>query len=276
MYRIPRGDISPVRRFIDKKQEGVYPAMAKESVWTKLRRKVDKELADELQRQQDIEQQEREQAKALEKQQKKEAAIAAYREKRDLTVADFFRVAGLPLPDDFADIADHTINDFTADPRRLTPDSIFLYWGKSPISAGDPASVLQMAIDSGCLCVISNKPCAHPHTLLLPDTTDALEGTNRIREAYIKASAYIRSLHKAKVITVTGSVGKTSTKEMIEAVLRQHYKTPLISKGNNNSMFSITRNIQNSEPQADDECLSAGGRRVRAENHRILGKTARG
>ena len=90
MYRIPRGDISLARRFIDNKQEGVYPAMAKESVWTKLRRKVDKEFADELQRQQDIEQQEREQAKALEKQQKKEAAIAAYREKRDLTVADFF------------------------------------------------------------------------------------------------------------------------------------------------------------------------------------------
>ena len=107
-----------------------------------------------------------------------------------------------------------------------------------------------MAIDSGCLCVISNKPCAHPHTLLLPDTTDALEGTNRIREAYIKVSAYIRSLHKAKVITVTGSVGKTSTKEMNHA--------------------------QYSEPQADDECLSAGGRRVRTENHRILGKTARG
>ena len=244
MYRIPRGDISPARRFIDNKQEGVYPAMAKESVWTKLRRKVDKEFAEELQRQQEMERTAREEAKALEKQQKKEAAIAAYREKRDLTVADFFRIADLPLPDDFADIADHTISDFTADPRRLTPDSIFLYWGKSPISAGDPASVLQMAIDSGCLCVISNKPCAHPHTLLLPDTTDALEGTNRIREAYIKVSAYIRSLHKAKVITVTGSVGKTSTKEMIEAVLRQHYKNPLISKGNNNSMFSITRNIQ--------------------------------
>lgn len=218
--------------------------MAKESVWTKLRRKVDKEFAEELQRQQEMERTAREEAKALEKQQKKEAAIAAYREKRNLTVADFFRIADLPLPDGFADIADHTISDFTADPRRLTPDSIFLYWGKSPISAGDPASVLQMAIDSGCLCVISNKPCAHPHTLLLPDTTDALEGTNRIREAYIKVSAYIRSLHKAKVITVTGSVGKTSTKEMIEAVLRQHYKNPVISKGNNNSMFSITRNIQ--------------------------------
>ena len=103
--------------------------MAKESVWTKLRRKVDKEFAEELQRQQEMERTAREEAKALEKQQKKEAAIAAYREKRDLTVADFFRIADLPLPDDFADIADHTISDFTADPRRLTPDSIFLYWG---------------------------------------------------------------------------------------------------------------------------------------------------
>ena len=50
MYRIPRGDISLARRFIDNKQEGVYPAMEKESVWTKLRRKVDKEFAEELQR----------------------------------------------------------------------------------------------------------------------------------------------------------------------------------------------------------------------------------
>lgn len=63
--------------------------MAKESVWTKLRRKVDKEFAEELQRQQEMERTAREEAKALEKQQKKEAAIAAYREKRDLTVADF-------------------------------------------------------------------------------------------------------------------------------------------------------------------------------------------
>ena len=224
--------------------------MAKESVFTKFRCKVDKAFAAELQRQQEMERTAREEAKALEKQQKKEAAIAAYREKRDLTVADFFRIADLPLPDDFADIADRTISDFTADPRRLTPDSIFLFWGKAPLSVREPLSVkepdaaLQMAADSGCLCVISIQPCTHPRTLLLPDTTDALEGTNRIREAYIKASAYIRSLHKAKVITVTGSVGKTSTKEMIEAVLRQHYKNPVISKGNNNSMFSITRNIQ--------------------------------
>lgn len=91
--------------------------MAKESVWTKLRRKVDKEFAEELQRQQEMERTAREEAKALEKQQKKEAAIAAYREKRDLTVADFFRIADLPLPDDFADIADHTISPSAISPQ---------------------------------------------------------------------------------------------------------------------------------------------------------------
>ena len=50
--------------------------MAKESVWTKLRRKVDKEFAEELQRQQEMERTAREEAKALEKQQKKERSGA--------------------------------------------------------------------------------------------------------------------------------------------------------------------------------------------------------
>lgn len=188
---------------------------------------------------------ETEDEKAARKQAEKEAAIAAYKGKRQLTLRRFFEIAELTFPEKFEELAEYPVSDFTADPRRLNPDSIFLYWGKSPISAGNPESVLQMAIDSGCLCIISIQPCAHPHTLLLPNMTEALEGTNQIREAYIKASAYIRSLHKAKIITVTGSVGKTSTKEMIESVLRAHYKKPLISKGNNNSMFSITRNIQN-------------------------------
>ena len=85
-----------------------------------------------------------------------------------------------------------------------------------------------MAIDSGCLCVISNKPCAHPHASLLPDTTDALEGTNRIREAYIKASAYPLPAQSEGHYGDRVGRAKTSTKEMIEAVLRRRYKTPLI------------------------------------------------
>lgn len=154
----------------------------------------------------------------------------------------FFEIAGLPFPEKFEALADHPVSDFTADPRRLTPDSVFMYWQVGPLSSGYADDPLERAVSTGCLCIITNEPCDFENSLLITDTNE--DGYSIITDAYIRASHYIRSIHKSKVIALTGSVGKTSTKEMIEAVLRAHYKNPLVSKGNNNSMFSITRNIQ--------------------------------
>ena len=204
--------------------------MAKESLFNKIRKKVDKEYAEELLAQKE----------AL-KEQKKQEAIAEYKEKRTLTVAKFFEIAGLSLPDSLSDIADTIIDQFTADPRRLTESSIFMYWG-GPQSKKYNMDALAVAAEKKCLLIITDTPCDYPRSLLIEDN-GAEE--NPICTAYIKASNYIRNLHKAKVITITGSVGKTSTKEMVESVLRAHYRQPLVSKGNNNSMFSVTRNIQN-------------------------------
>ena len=185
---------------------------------------------------------ETEEQKAARKQAEKEAAIAAYKEKRQLTLKRFFEIAGLPFPEKFEALADHPVSDFTADPRRLTPDSVFMYWQVGPLSSGYAEDPLERAVSTGCLCIITNEPCDFENSLLITDTNE--DGYSIITNAYIRASHYIRSIHKSKVIALTGSVGKTSTKEMIEAVLRAHYKNPLVSKGNNNSMFSITRNIQ--------------------------------
>ncbi len=180
--------------------------------------------------------------KQAEKQAKKEAAIAEYKEKRNLTLSKFFDIAQLPFPEKFKSLADHPVSDFTADPRRLTENSVFMHWQKSPKSVGSPEDALTMAMNKKCLFIISNMQCSYPNSLILSDTAE--NGDSIIKEAYIRASHYIRSIHKAKVIAVTGSVGKTSAKEMLESVLRAHYKKPVISKGNNNSMFSVTRNIQ--------------------------------
>ncbi len=180
--------------------------------------------------------------KAARKQAEKEAAIAAYKEKRNLTLKRFFEIAELPFPERFEALADHPVSDFTADPRRLTPDSVFMYWQVAPLSSGYNEDPLERAVSVGCLCIITNQPCDFENSLLITDVNP--DGSSVITDAYIRASHYIRSIHRAKVIALTGSVGKTSTKEMIESVLRAHYKNPLISKGNNNSMFSITRNIQ--------------------------------
>lgn len=54
----------------------------------------------------------------------------------------------------------------------------------------------------------------------------------------------MRNLNDITVICVTGSVGKTSQKEMIESVLNEKYKNKIVSsKGNSNSIVSSCRNI---------------------------------
>lgn len=55
-------------------------------------------------------------------------------------------------------------------------------------------------------------------------------------------AAYKRSLFKGPVIGITGSVGKTSTKEILSNVLEQNYKV-LKTKGNENSQIGLPLTI---------------------------------
>ena len=55
-------------------------------------------------------------------------------------------------------------------------------------------------------------------------------------------AAYKRSLFNGKVIMITGSIGKTSTKEMLYAMLNSNYKV-LKTEGNQNSQIGLPLNI---------------------------------
>jgi len=58
-----------------------------------------------------------------------------------------------------------------------------------------------------------------------PVTTPVLFRVEDTLAALQRAGAYWRSLHRPRVVAITGSVGKTSTKEMTAAVLRQRWET---------------------------------------------------
>lgn len=65
-----------------------------------------------------------------------------------------------------------------------------------------------------------------------------------VLEALYKIAEYKRSLYNIPVIGITGSVGKTSTKDMISSVISQKYKTLKTQKNNNNNIglpFTILR-----------------------------------
>jgi len=72
-------------------------------------------------------------------------------------------------------------------------------------------------------------PLVLPMCFLVPDTLSALQSL----------AAYWRCLHPhSRVVGITGSVGKTTTKELIAAVLRQHFST-LKSLGNYNNEIGL-------------------------------------
>lgn len=65
-------------------------------------------------------------------------------------------------------------------------------------------------------------------------------------EKAIKILNYIKSLNKITTISITGSVGKTTTKDFISKVLYEKYNNKLLaSKGNSNYIPTITNNILN-------------------------------
>ena len=57
-------------------------------------------------------------------------------------------------------------------------------------------------------------------------------------EALYKIAQYKRSLYDIPVIAITGSVGKTSTKDLISSVVQTQYKT-LKTEGNNNNNIGL-------------------------------------
>lgn len=64
--------------------------------------------------------------------------------------------------------------------------------------------------------------------LVVPDSLIALQ----------RAASYWRQQHNVRVIAITGSIGKTTSKEVITAVIRQRYRT-LKSEGNYNNEIGL-------------------------------------
>ena len=112
---------------------------------------------------------ETEEEKLARKQAEKEAAIVAYKEKRNLTLKCFFEIAQLPFPDNFKDLANHPVSDFTADPRKLTENSVFMCWETDPLPSAYSENPLDRAVRSDCLCIITNTPCDFTNTLIITD-----------------------------------------------------------------------------------------------------------
>lgn len=137
-------------------------------------------------------------------------------------------------------LAQSTITSVERDSRQIKEGSLFL---AIKGERADGHDFIEKCYASGAVCALCEKAPENPtKPYILVDST--LEAVKLIARAY-------RNKFDIPVVGVSGSVGKTSTKEMLYAVLSQKYKTHK-TQGNLNNELGVPLTLL-SMPE-DTEC----------------------
>lgn len=92
----------------------------------------------------------------------------------------------------------------------------------------DGHDFIDAARETGAACVLTERPLRAPPYVLVPSALDALQ----------RIAAYYRHQFSIPIIALTGSVGKTSTKEMIASVLSRQFSV-LKTQGTMNNQTGV-------------------------------------
>ena len=127
---------------------------------------------------------------------------------------------------------------------------------------GAIAAIVEKELDVGCWKLdVGQTPFQPPTSNLQSLTSNFQLPACFLVEDSLKAlqqvAAYWRGKHSARVVGVTGSIGKTTTKEMIGGVLCQRFRT-LKSKGNYNSEIGLPLTLLKLEPSHQRVVLEMG------------------
>ncbi|NLK96930.1 MAG: UDP-N-acetylmuramoyl-tripeptide--D-alanyl-D-alanine ligase [Epulopiscium sp.] len=125
------------------------------------------------------------------------------------------------------------ITGISTDSRRISFGDLFI-----PLTGEnfDGHHFIPQAFEKGAKACLSERRDALP-----PEGKFIIQVENS-KQALMDLAAYYRSLFAIPVVAVTGSVGKTSTKDMIASVLSQHYKV-LKTQGNYNNEIGVPLTI---------------------------------
>ena len=139
-----------------------------------------------------------------------------------------------------------TIARAVIDSRAIEPGDLFVaYHGEKT----DGHRFIHSALKKGAVCALAEylPEGVNGPVLLTDDVQKALEAI---------CTAYRESLH-IPVVGITGSVGKTTAKEMIAAVLSQRFHT-LKTEGNHNNQIGVPMTVSRIEPEHEAAVVEMG------------------
>lgn len=133
------------------------------------------------------------------------------------------------------------LSGFRVDSRQVGKGDLF--FALKGQKADGHAYLGDVAARGATAAVVGRDYVGPDHGLALLRVVDVLEALQAL-------ARYRMARHPAKVVAVTGSVGKTTTKEFLLTLLAQRYRVGG-SKGNNNSQIGLPLTVLND--LADDE-----------------------
>lgn len=154
---------------------------------------------------------------------------------------DIAEAAGVTLPEKFSYLGDYTVNSICSRSSELAPGNVFFYRQQfrdkndsKPMNEVIRLKLILRAVMRKTLFIFSCRRLWPwiPHVVV----KDAME-------AHIAVIGWYRKRLPVKCIGITGSVGKTSTKDMMYHVLSQEFKTEK-SRKNSNVQTKIGINVQ--------------------------------
>ena len=136
------------------------------------------------------------------------------------------------------------ITAISTDTRNLPEGCLFVAIKGDRFDGHD---FIPKALESGAVVALSEKNVDGCACVVVDDT----------RKAYLALSGYYRRKFHPILVGVTGSVGKTTTKEMIALVLSEKYKT-LKTQGNFNNEIGLPRTLFNLDSSYDAAVIEMG------------------
>lgn len=149
---------------------------------------------------------------------------------KNLTLENIANACGGILVCKSEEIKYKEVSDIVTDNRKVTEGALFVAIKGNRV---DGHSFIDSAYESGAICVIAEKDIEDDRPYIIVE--NSLNAIKKIAQFY-------RENLNIKVVGITGSVGKTSTKEVIASVLSQKYNV-LKTEGNFNNELGLPLTI---------------------------------
>ncbi|MGC9053963.1 MAG: UDP-N-acetylmuramoyl-tripeptide--D-alanyl-D-alanine ligase, partial [Candidatus Hydrogenedens sp.] len=133
------------------------------------------------------------------------------------------------------------------DTRTIQPGDVFF---ALPGNRVDGHQFIQEALKKGAVAVVISKDNASP-SIYVRDTLQAIQ----------KFARWHRTNLKSQVFAITGSCGKTTTKELVSAVLSKKYKV-VASRGNYNNELGCPLSLLQMNEDTDWGVIEMGAGKV--------------